>query len=555
SKRPGSGLLRHYELSRLGEEEGDLGLSYQIEVSGREAPYQLDLDSLLLNIYDTGVGVLTFFLGNRRADQASPQDILNINQFGRRTAPPFFSIPGEKVGKQFDMGGELYHYCAQLDQTQKLELAFQISIAGDGIHPVRERFTAYIYPKNFARGPFLLPKFLSCWFPSGEICTQESVYSGESQKAPILLKPVLDDRMFVACWYGGMEKVKEAWKTEQQTRAWKKGHPTGWKPPAEPGFKDLGSFTGKFWYRFVFVDGKTPSIFNYQQASQFIEDHTYHRWTPYTFLGISRYSLVCLTSSLAGLRLPGVDAAFLPQHLESIYYKLFELSIIQRATVLRFADEVTHLSHFSREENAESEYLRLSGQVQNLYENYIRFVNKIYFREVTAQEQGIEMYQMLQGHMRIEKQVEDLDQEIDELHRYVKMLEEELTTKRADRTNKQLNALTFLGGLFLVPSFILGLYQNPVYASIDNPLIWVILILSLLVLGISSLVALGWGGQKENPTSRIVATIIAVIVGLLLLIMPLKVVQERLFTAGATSTRFQLPFSPSIESNMDLAHL
>jgi len=37
----------------------------------------------------------------------------------------------------------------------------------------------------------------------------------------------------------------------------------------------------------------------------------------------------------------------------------------------------------------------MSKKVSDLYLAYIRFVNKIYFREVTAYEQGIELYDML----------------------------------------------------------------------------------------------------------------------------------------------------------------
>ena len=78
-------LLKHYE--RREPQQG--GVSYIISKRNGKT-YTLKLDAINLNLYTTGVGMLTFHLKNEREDQKKEEDILTINQYGRRIYPPFF---------------------------------------------------------------------------------------------------------------------------------------------------------------------------------------------------------------------------------------------------------------------------------------------------------------------------------------------------------------------------------------------------------------------------------------------------------------------------------
>jgi Mg2+ and Co2+ transporter CorA len=93
--------------------------------------------------------------------------------------------------------------------------------------------------------------------------------------------------------------------------------------------------------------------------------------------------------------------------------------------------------------------ISLSERVSSLYKQYLQFVNRIYFREVTAQEQGIELYNMLQKHMQIERNVKDLDAEIEELHSYVTMIEQQ-------KQSRNIELLTVIGALFILPTFLIS---------------------------------------------------------------------------------------------------
>jgi Mg2+ and Co2+ transporter CorA len=133
-----------------------------------------------------------------------------------------------------------------------------------------------------------------------------------------------------------------------------------------------------------------------------------------------------------------------------------ELCLVQRACILRFSQEVARISAMN-----ENKKNSLTARVSNLYKQYIRFVNRVYFREVTAQEQGIELYSMLQEHMKIEQNVKDLDNEISELHQYAILREDQ-------ERNKNLTLLSILGAVFIIPTFISGFYGMNLFPMDDK---------------------------------------------------------------------------------------
>lgn len=478
-----SDLIRHYELGR------PEGFKYVIQLEPDPSPaantadkkttapqsveelkcVKLDIDSIQLNVFGTGVAILSFFLGNRDETQADPDTILKINALGRRLYPPFFSLPPMKIGTSFEFQSSPAYAWEALGGTKKVELPQAIALEfSDGKQKNhKEDFISFSNLEDLNKQPFRLPNYISCLFPKAQI------HSCSSPGA-IDLAPVLDDRMAVLCWYGGKEKV-EAYAEVKREKAIREAeedfhkavasNPEGKHEMQEVAPLQLmnpNNALGDFWYRFLFVDNATKTVFDDQMGVELIQAHTYRRWLPLTAYGVSRYSFVSLTSSLAVLRENNV--AFLPQHVESIYYRMYELALVQRASVLRFADEITHFAHLKSADlsSSDTKYEHLTEQVTDLYQNYIRFINKIFFREVTAQEQGIELYDMIQGKLRLEKQVQDLDKELNELHTFVKLVEDR-------NMGKKLSTLTILGALLLIPTFVVSLLGlKPYEAAIEH---------------------------------------------------------------------------------------
>ena len=93
----------------------------------------------------------------------------------------------------------------------------------------------------------------------------------------------------------------------------------------------------------------------------------------------------------------------------------------------------------------------LRSRVNTLNRDYLRFVNNIYFREVTPQDQGIELYDLMQKQMNIKRDEEGLSTEVEQLYHYVKMVND---AQRNNETEK----LSIIATLFLVPTLVTGIW-------------------------------------------------------------------------------------------------
>jgi len=114
----------------------------------------------------------------------------------------------------------------------------------------------------------------------------------------------------------------------------------------------------------------------------------------------------------------------------------------------------------------------LSGRAGSLYKEYIRFINQVNFREVSAQDQGIELYIMLRSCLQLEENIRDLDDEIGELHQYVQLAEER-------ERNEKATLLNYMAAILLPVSIVTGFWgMNKMNDVLDdnNGLIWQVVI-------------------------------------------------------------------------------
>ena len=374
-------IIRHFER----REPKNAEVTYRIVCGSAKQVYDLDVQAINLNLYSTGVGVLSIYMKNTR--YADAQSVLNINQYGRRVFPPFIADINNR--------GQIAH-----------------SLTFEGLYGVYEEdFTRYNNKVKSSMPASFIVKMVN------EVAEN------------IELQPVIDDRMFVLCWYKNTDWAKKFLEDYA-------------------GFMD----DDKHWYEFVFVDNYNDlSCQNEAMRRDLIKNATYERWQEYSSLyGVSRYSMVYLTNSDC--------PEYLTNYFETEYARMAELVLMQRATVLRFSSEVTHISNMSTGKG-------FGTRVNSLYKEYIRFENQIYFREVSAQDQGIEMYQKLFDAMNLKEHVEKLDEEIEELYNYVSMREER-------RTNRTMSLLTWITTIFLPVTVVAGFFgmndqnENMVFQSV-----------------------------------------------------------------------------------------
>jgi len=410
-------FFRHLEYQNIDENS-----EYRIKIHSRKQPYILEIDSILLDLYEDGVGVLSYHLYNKKPCQSSPRDISNINQFGRRIFPPFFRTKKYLAGKQ-DLFDDV-DFCAGRRGTQEIELAKSIELVLNDIKPIKEDFDDYQKIANIKDGKFLPPKFIRGLFPDELI--NDSLFGRE--KNTLELSNLLDDRMFVVCWYGN-NAIANILSKEKSNK----------------GQVDYHYEENEWWYKYLFLDTGRKTCQHNGMANEMVKKSTNGRWVDFgTLYGVSRYSFVAITNELPTMI--ENNSEYLLSHVQTMYYKMAHLCLVQRAFMLNYSDKVTELANIDSP----------TSKINDLYLKYVKFVNKIYFREITAQEQGIELYDMLQSSMRIPQHVEDLKNEINELHQFGSL-------KQDKALNKRLELLTILGALFLVPSLVTGFYGMNVF--------------------------------------------------------------------------------------------
>ncbi len=395
-------------------------LIYSIKVKEKAKPYDLDIEKIVLTTYNTGVAILGFHLKNTKYEESS--DILYINEFGRRIYPQFLSSKKKPL----------------TTFTKEKFLADSISISKKDSSGNTESFCYYENLPNTDK-IFKLPAFIHNLFRENSIKD-----SFDSSNSNLFIKPVVDDRMFVICWYGNNVIINRLQRIEKGKSHYK--------------FEN-----DSFWFEYVFIDKNEPSCANKFLLKDLLQKHTYARWIGENYeypnlYGISRYSFVLLTNDSAG--------EYVTPHLKTMYYQMVALSLAQRASILRFSEEVTKISTLEIVDDQAIEKIR------TLNKEYLRFSNKMYFREVTAQEQGIELYDLIQNHMRIERDVKDLNREIDELYQYANLLEEakqkemaESRSQQNDKLNKQMASLSNVATYLLLPALIVGIFGMNIFPS------------------------------------------------------------------------------------------
>ncbi|UCN01250.1 CorA family divalent cation transporter [Sulfurimonas sp. SWIR-19] len=382
--------------------------TFSIETS--KGNYTLELENLTIRIFQNNIAILVFSLENYKYDKI--EDILVINEFGRRIYPQF-------LGNNF------------IEDTQKKILAKKITLKLDDKE----------YSEDFGRFNDL--GYLNRLKDSKEnLLFPEYIKKVLGTKSPLSL--VLDDRMFVISLFLNDDFAKQV---QSET------------------------YDNDTWYKYVFVDGDDKTCQNPPLCSKMLEEATYSRWLNYgTLFGVTRYSFVALSNGDYGRDL-------LLKHMKTIYLQMLMLLLAYRTMIVKFSDDIQDVTSAKEAD--------IVNRTTQLYKRYIQFLNKLYFREVTAQDQGIELFNQAKQIMQIDMQLKDLDHEINELQAYTKML-------TAEKENEHMRKLTQLGAVFLPGSFIAGfLGMNTIPANVTG-WFWTI------VVGVSIVFATRYVLKKVN---------------------------------------------------------
>lgn len=353
----------------------------------------------------------TYTINCKKGDFTLELDGISLRIFNTNVAILAFNLKNteypelESILAINDFGRRLYpQFLGEkyTSDTKNAILANCISLQFKDEEPISENFSNFdkLDFKNLETIP-LLPKFIKKLI-------------GENFENVDKIRPIIDDRMFVISWYGD-NTFSESLRNEDYL----------YNPK---------------WYEYVFVDGNGITINSSKMQTNLITQSTYDRWmdNPYgcTLYGVSRYSFVAVTNKsdfAKGVIVP---------HMQTMYFQMFTLLLAYRATIIKFADDI---------QDATTDDEKVSQKTKEVYSKYLKFLNKLYFKEITAQDQGIELYNQAMKVMDIEKYMNDLDNEINELHNYTNMIEEEKRTNLMDKISK-------LGSYLLAPALVTGFF-------------------------------------------------------------------------------------------------
>jgi hypothetical protein len=223
---------------------------------------------------------------------------------------------------------------------------------------------------------------------------------------------ILDDRMYVVSFY-----LAPKWLTEELKKDY---------------------LHNDWWYKYVFVDGNDKMCKDDEFCVEILKKSTYTRWKNFgTFWGISRYSFVGVADE---------NGRFLMVHAKTMYFQMASLVLLYRSMIISLSYKIQNII-----KNLDRKTIKeIRNESKKVYKNYLKFLNGIYFHEITPQEQGIEIYKKMLEISDIKPMLDSFDREMEELDNFIDMLEEK-------ERNESLEFLSILGALFLPPSIILGI--------------------------------------------------------------------------------------------------
>lgn len=383
----------------------DDNATFKLHIKNNEAPnllYLLRIKNISLRIFETQIGIMSFELLNEKYQEID--DIIKINDYGRRIYP------------QFIVDGNI-------DATKNAFLADKIEFIIDD-----EKFSEEIFlEKDFKKNHIVVAKHI-------QKLLGEDFSTNPDDKDKYRFNPTIDDRMYVVCWFGSDKYANKLTQKESDPG----------KPIQEYSYYYEHS---PLWYRFIFHDGNSVSCTHEGMLAKQLKSSTYERWVGYnTLYGISRYGLVCISEG----------NSFVQSHMRQHYAYMAMILLAQRASILRFSEKVSHISSEIKrlepdQKNNEREQRKVALNVSSIHAAYIRFVNRLWFTEITPQEQGIEMYEKAVKTMRLKDDMSDLRNEIKELYEFTSNFIEK-------QTSQKMNTLTILGAIFLPIMMLTGFF-------------------------------------------------------------------------------------------------
>lgn len=252
----------------------------------------------------------------------------------------------------------------------------------------------------------------------------DNMMIARNKRGSYRIKPSIDDRMFTCCLIQNnslSNRYGIDYKNDDinQMRIYEK--------------------LSKSLYEYIYIDKEGEcSAQTKSFRKEILNDSVYHRWTERgSIYGASHTSFVAITGEGDDLEAM-ITRPFLTQYVE-----IAILALVQRASILRFQKQtVGNLNN---------------NMIQKLQSKYIDYRNQLHFFEVSSQEQGIELYELIRKQLYIEKEMEVLEKNLAVLYE----------KSNVDSSNK-FNKFGLAIGFIAILSIVLDLTSFIIDTKVDS---------------------------------------------------------------------------------------
>lgn len=364
--------------------------------------YHLDIMEIRLNLYEVGVAMMVFGFAAPEDVRYGFDEVLLINQTLRRLFPPF--IPDE--AKESENPDKLALHLVSKHESKECDVVYKIA---------RNDKEKELYVDSYEKE---LPELIKAvlYFDMEEDKQRKIEGLG--------IRLILDDRMHVMSLVrnNGLSEIIKGYEVT-------KG--------------DYDIYTQKslmdLLYKYCFVDKPEGlSCQNLHMEQSLLKEAIYDRWIDYgTIHGVTHHSMVCLTGEDKTW-----DVAAKPFLTE--YVQMQMIALLQRTSIRYFADKVSKISSNIKTYNVDMDTMEKETQMEimNLQQMFLKCKNQILLDEVTSQEQGVELFDRMRNALYITKEIDALDNKINDLNQLASMDYDIKNGQKSELTNKLINRLT-----------------------------------------------------------------------------------------------------------------
>ena len=382
-----------------------------IQVASENEPkeYQLLLNDIKLKLFNTDVAMMIFEAENH--DYPDIKDIKLINEYVRRISTPNLTIESNPCAYYWEIkfkDANDINVCLKDDCYDALNGDLENINTTKIVDSIKQLL---LYPYNINENS------------RKDVCLSSSVKKLNKEenknKKLYLIEPVLDDRMFVCTFIKNdavINKVKNKYveingKYEELKKEEKKSKEKKEPKPLFVNYKygyQIDEEVAKELYSIVYIDATTSSCQSMHDIQTLLSRDLYTRWIDYgTLYASTHHSFVAISTSDC----PG----YLIDYFLTLYVDMTILTLIQRATIIVYQNYASLLTKGIEADKKKINQAKLNTLL-NLHEKYIGFQNQLLFFEVSPEEQGMELYQMLVKSLYINEEKDALAEQFKSLY-------------------------------------------------------------------------------------------------------------------------------------------